>query len=118
MVSSNQQLPDLPLTASGNGASLHLKSAFVKPGKRLQVSFTVPTGLPTNAWIGIVPERIAHGEEPLNEQNRLAYQVINRRLNGTLEFNAPEQPGDYSFRFYDRDNQGKEAKSASFKVEP
>jgi hypothetical protein len=72
--------------------------------------------LKSNAWIGIVPSQIAHGSEATNDQHDIAYQYLQNRTSGTMNFTAPTTPGSYDIRFHDTDDNGVELAFVSFAV--
>lgn len=95
---------------------LSLDKTSFRPGERLRGSFKAPASFDPDAWFGIVPENIPHGEEDANQQGRLSFETVNGRLEGNFEFNAPDRPGSYSVRIHDRDAKGKEVKAVNFTV--
>lgn len=97
--------------------ALKLEKAVFSPFEEIRVGFTAPGGLPGDAWVGIVPSRIEHGSEAVNDQNDLTYQYLKGRTGGVLVFTAPSAPGRYDFRMNDTDNSGRELTSVSFRVE-
>lgn len=108
----SRNLPKAELDAS----SLKLDKTSYKPGEAIQLSFTAPASFDADAWIGLLPSDIAHGEEDLNDQHDLSFQNLEGRLSGTMTFHAPSQTGNYDFRMHDRNNHGKEASTVSFVV--
>lgn len=106
---------DLP-RAEIEAASLKLDKSTYKPGEAIQLSFTAPASFDADAWIGLLPANIAHGEEDLNDQHDVSYQNLEGRTSGTMTFYAPNQAGNYDFRLHDRNNHGKEASTVSFVV--
>ncbi|MFN3593946.1 MAG: hypothetical protein ACK4TK_04610 [Thiobacillaceae bacterium] len=102
-------------TAPAGSASLHLDRTAFKPGERIEVRFTAPASWPDDAWVGIVPSGIPHGDERQNDNHDIAYQYLNKRTSGTLTFTAPAA-GDWDFRLHDTDRNGKEYASVSFRV--
>lgn len=99
-----------------NATVLSLDKTSFRPGERLCGSFKAPASFDHDAWFGIVPESVAHGEEDTNQQGRMSFQTVNGRLEGNFEFNAPDRPGSYSVRIHDRDAKGKEVKAVNFTV--
>jgi hypothetical protein len=114
------ELTYVSFTVSGGGApssaSLNLSTYSVSPGGSIAVTFTAPAGLPSNAWIGIIPSWVAHGSEATNDQNDLSYQYLSGKTSGTLYFSAPTTPGSYDFRMNSSDNNGTELTSVTFTV--
>lgn len=97
-------------------AALSIEKKSFIPGEVVKVRFEVPEGLPRNAWVGIVPSSIRHGEEATNDQHDVAFQYLELRVRGTLDFNAPAVAGSYDFRLHDTDSNGREIASVSFSV--
>ena len=98
------------------GPSLATDSSVYAPGATITVTFTAAAGLPTNAWVGIIPSNIPHGDEAQNDTYDLAYQYLNGMTSGTLTFSAPTEPGSYDLRMNDSDSNGKEIASVTFTV--
>ncbi len=98
------------------GPSLATDKSDYAPGETISVTFSAPAGLPTNAWVGIIPSNIPHGDEAQNDTYDLAYQYLNGMTSGTLVFSAPSEPGIYDLRMHDTDNNGKEIASVTFTV--
>lgn len=101
----------------GAGASLSLSKTVFAPGESITVTFTAPSGLPTSAWVGIIPSSVSHGSESTNDQNDIAYQYLNGMTSGTLTFSAPGTIGTYDFRMNDNDSGGRELTSITFMVQ-
>jgi len=96
--------------------SLDCTPKVVKPGATLTVTFNATADCKDNAWVGIVPSNIPHGQEDLNDSNNKGYQYLSGKMSGTMTFTAPEEQGDYDFRLNDSDNNGAEIASVSFVV--
>jgi hypothetical protein len=96
--------------------TLTLEKTEFAPGEAIPVSFTAPASYENNAWVGIIPSDVAHGDEEVNDQHDLAYQYLNKQTKGILNFIAPGQPGAYDLRMHDTDKNGKEVASVSFQV--
>lgn len=112
------QTPGQYIGGSYNPAShsLKLDKAVFRTGEQIVVRFTAPP-LPNNAWIGIIPSRISHGSEQLNDQHDISYEYLEGRTVGTMTFAAPDQPGQYDFRLHDTDDDnGVELRAISFRV--
>lgn len=97
-------------------ASLRLDHRRYAPGAGLVVHFTAPRGLPDNAWVGIVPAGVPHGDESTNDQHDIAYQYLNGATSGRLQFTAPATAGSWTVRLHDTDSAGRELGSTSFEV--
>jgi hypothetical protein len=98
------------------GPSLETDKSVYAPVETISVTFTAPAGLPTKAWVGIIPSTIPHGDEAENDTYDLAYQYLNGMTSGTLVFSAPPEPGSYDLRMNDSDSNGKEIASVTFTV--
>ncbi|MBU1664955.1 MAG: discoidin domain-containing protein, partial [Gammaproteobacteria bacterium] len=112
---ASPEAPSVAASAGTGGASLTLDRTRFEPGAAIAVHFTAPTSWPSNAWVGIIPSRIAHGEEKENDRHDVSYQYLKKRASGTLTFTAPAA-GDWDFRMHDTDSNGKEFASISFTV--
>ncbi len=104
--------------SSGGQSPLRLEKTAFAPGETITVHFTAPGYFPDNAWIGIIPSQVPHGNESQNDKYDLAYQYLKKRTSGSMVFKAPSQPGSYDIRMHDTDNNGKEVASVSFNVGP
>ncbi len=98
------------------GVELTLEKTVFAPGEKIILSFKAPATLPRNAWIGIIPSDIPHGSEATNDKHELDYEYIGNQASGTMEFEAPEKPGQYDFRMNDTDTNGKELTHITFTV--
>lgn len=96
--------------------SLMLDKNAYAPGEMITVTFTASPSYPTNAWVGIIPSDVPHGDETVNDQHDMAYQYLDGMTAGTLMFNAPTAPGSYDIRMHDTDSGGVEVASVTFKV--
>jgi len=97
--------------------TLRLGKETFAPGEEIRISFTASPDYPANAWVGIIPSSVQHGSEAVNDQNDIAYQYLNKRASGELIFKAPMQPGTWDFRMNDRDDNGTEVASVSFRIQ-
>jgi outer membrane protein OmpA-like peptidoglycan-associated protein len=110
-VSFRVRAPDL------SRASLAIDVSEVAPGEEIVVHFTAPEGLPENAWVGLIPAVVEHGDESRNDEHDVTYEYLNKRTTGALRFLAPSAGGAYDFRMHDSDSEGHEiAASKVFKV--
>jgi hypothetical protein len=105
-----------PLPDSALQPSLNLDKTEYLPEEEIRVAFTAPDNLPMDAWVGIVPSSIPHGDEVQNDEYDLSYEYLQGKTSGALTFEAPSDPGDYDFRMHDTDTEGKELASISFSV--
>lgn len=93
------------------------KTTPFRPGEEIVVRFQANPNYNDNAWVGIIPSSVAHGDEALNDQYDMTYQYLSKRSAGELRFTAPTEPGYYDLRMHDTDNSGREVASVSFSVE-
>ncbi len=96
---------------------LSLDRTTVRPGGPITIHFRGAQGLDRNAWIGIIPSGVPHGDERTNNDNNLSFQHLQGRAAGSLTFRAPTRPGYYDFRMHDSDERGREIAFISFTVE-
>lgn len=102
--------------AQMGGASLTIPKRGYAPGEAITATFTAPPGLPTNAWVGVIPGNIPHGNEATNDQHDVSYKYLDGKTYGTLSFTAPTTPGNYDLRMNSSDNNGVELTYVSFTV--
>lgn len=115
--SNGKEVAFVTFTVAVQGdAELRLEQTSFRPGEPIKLLFTAPSGLPENAWIGIIPSGIPHGSEATNDQNDIAYQYLGKKTSGELTFSAPTAPGSWDFRMNDSDTNGKELASITFTV--
>ena len=92
-------------------------------GETVVVTFTADAKWDKHAWVGIIPSKIEHGKEYINDAHDLTYEYLNNRTEGKVEFTAPKAPGKYDIRLNDTDSgtadgtKGKEMSSVTFSVE-
>jgi fatty acid-binding protein DegV len=108
----SDQLSDVP---SGE-PSFGLDRTSFSPGERITVLFTAPSSYANNAWVGIIPSHVPHGNETENDRHDISYQYINKRTSGEMTFSAPSNPGNYDFRMHDTDSGGREVTYVTFSV--
>lgn len=97
-------------------ASLALDRQRFAPGAGLVVRYSAPAGLPDNAWVGIVPASVPHGDESVNDQHDVGYRYLSGATSGTLQFTAPATAGSWTVRMHDTDSGGIELTSVAFEV--
>ena len=100
-----------------NSQTLKLSDKKFDPGENITLTFRAKASYPSNAWVGIVPSEIRHGEEALNDKHDIAYQYMKNQKKGKMQFVAPKLEGYYDFRMHDGDaSRSKEVASISFIV--
>ena len=97
-------------------ATLALDKATLAPNEEFQVRFAVPASFPQDAWVGIIPSAVPHGDEAVNDDNDIDYQYLDGQTTGVITFTAPMEPGSYDLRLNESDSGGKEAASITFIV--
>lgn len=103
-------------TGCSTKPKIKLSKTAVGPGDMIVVEYTAPQGYQNNAWIGIIPSEIEHGNETRNDQHDISYKYLKGSTAGTFRFTVPTKPGKYDFRMHDTDNNGLEVASVTFEV--
>lgn len=101
---------------SGGGKVWIDGPAEVPAGGQVKISFEAPETFAANAWIGVVPSSVPHGDESVNDQHDTYYEQLKKRTSGTVVLTVPETPGSYDARMHDTDDGGKEVASVTFTV--
>ena len=104
-----QQPPSEP-----TGIEIRLPRTSFKTGEQIDFTFTAPE-LPDDAWIGIVPADIPHGNEAVNDQHETSYKYLEGRTSGSFALPNPG-PGQWTMRLHDTDDNGREIAYAPFTV--
>jgi outer membrane protein OmpA-like peptidoglycan-associated protein len=95
---------------------LTLKQNSFLPGEEIVVDFTASPTLPNSAWVGIIPSKVPHGKEEVNDQYDIQYAYLEKKASGQLKFTAPSEPGSYDLRMNSSDSNGVEITSVTFSV--
>jgi hypothetical protein len=95
---------------------LQLDKKVYAPTENISVTFTADKDYAPDAWVGIVPSKVPHGDEAAADQNDLIYEYLHKKTSGKLAFKAPKDEGDYDMRMFNTDMSGKETASVSFQV--
>jgi hypothetical protein len=98
------------------GSKLSLDKETYAPGEEIRLTFTAPAVFGPKAWVGIIPADVPHGSEDENDQHDVSYRYLDKKTQGLLVFNAPEEPGKYDFRMHDTDDYGNEITYIEFTV--
>ena len=96
---------------------LRLDKTTFAPGEEILVHFTAPSWYPLQAWIGLIPSDVPHGDGTVNDEYDIDYRYLEGQTSGVMTFTAPEEPGSYDLRMNDNDQDGKEVASITFTVE-
>ena len=96
--------------------TLKLSKTEYNPSDEIKVTFTADGDLSNNAWVGLIPSNIPHGDEGVNDANDMSYKYVTEK-GGEMTFNAPLKPGKYDLRMNSGDKDGsKEVASVTFTV--
>ena len=115
---NGQEVASVTFTVAGatvSGDTLKLDKSVYSPGENIRVTFTASPGYPRNAWMGVIPSNIPHGDESQNDKYDVAYHYLEGKTSGTMVFVAPP-PGSYDVRLNTSDSNGKEVASVTFQV--
>ncbi len=96
--------------------TLTLTKTELEPGEEVMLDFKAEGTIGSNAWIGLIPSNIEHGNESKNDENDLSYQYLGTRTSGSLTFVAPADTGKFDLRMNSTDNNGVEVASVTFTV--
>jgi outer membrane protein OmpA-like peptidoglycan-associated protein len=96
--------------------TLNLKRTSFVPGEQIEADFTASPTLPKNAWVGIIPSKVPHGKEAVNDQYDIQYSYLDKKASGKLLFVAPPDAGSYDLRMNSSDSDGVEITSVTFQV--
>lgn len=108
----NEEVKDeKPMTGS-----LTIVNTVVEPGEEINVDFKAEGTIGKNAWVGLIPSNIEHGNESKNDEYDLSYQYLGDKTSGTMSFVAPADTGKFDFRLNSTDNNGVEVSSVTFTV--
>ena len=116
-ISSPLQQSSTPTSSSdivaGNAIITTSKSTYTID-EGVDFSFTAPK-LPDDAWIGIVPVAIPHGDEAVNDSHDISYAHLAGRTKGDITLPNPGL-GTWTLRLHDTDNNGRELTHVVFEV--
>ncbi len=96
--------------------TLTLSKTEFEPGEELNVDFSAEGTIKKNAWVGLIPANIAHGDESKNDQYDVAYHYLGDKTSGTMSFVAPADTGKFDLRMNSTDENGVEVASVTFTV--
>ncbi|MEE3038404.1 MAG: hypothetical protein VX328_01415, partial [Candidatus Thermoplasmatota archaeon] len=104
---------DIDMEYVGNATITTSKSKYTID-EGIHFSFTVPK-LPDDAWIGIVPVAIPHGDEAVNDSHDISYAHLRGRTKGDITLPNPGL-GTWTLRLHNTDNNGRELTHVVFEV--
>ncbi|MBI5498640.1 MAG: hypothetical protein HY907_00230 [Deltaproteobacteria bacterium] len=117
-------LPATPPTGAedaGGPLSLWVDDPTFEPCEPIVVHFRAPVHWPSDAWIGLVRAHVPHGSEAVNDEHDIAYEHLQGRTLGTVEFVPANVDGLWSAglweaRMFDTDGGGREFASVAFEI--
>jgi hypothetical protein len=116
-ISTSPQHPARPTSSEGivaGNATITTSKSTYTIDEGIDFSFTAPK-LPDDAWIGIVPVAIPHGDEAVNDSHDTSYAHLGGRTNGNITLPNPGL-GTWTLRLHDTDNNGRELTHVVFEV--
>ena len=109
--------PSTPTSSEGivaGNATITTSKSTYTIDEGINFSFTA-SKLPDDAWIGIVPVAIPHGDEAVNDRHDTSYEHLGGRTNGNITLPNPGL-GTWTLRLHDTDNNGRELTHVVFEV--
>ncbi len=97
-----------------HGIEISLAKAIYLSSEEISFTFTAPE-LPNDAWVGIVPSEIPHGNEAVNDEHDTSFRYLEGRTRGDFSLSNPG-PGEWTLRLHDSDNNGNEIAYVPFTV--
>ncbi len=107
---------DSPRQTPSDSAVIEIRLArsSFKADEKIDFSFSAPK-FPDDAWIGIVPADIPHGDEAVNDQHETGFKYLEGRTSGGFTLPNPG-PGQWTMRLHDTDHNGREIAYSPFTV--
>ncbi|GEM_PF-924809 len=116
-ISSSPQHPARPTSSEGivgGNATITTSKSTYTIDEGIDFSFAAPK-LPNDAWIGIVPVAIPHGDEAVNDSHDTSYEYLGGRTKGDIILPNPGL-GTWTLRLHNTDNNGRELTHVVFEV--
>ena len=113
--SSGGSAPEDDTTTESAAIAINLSKPSFKGNEGIDFTFVAPE-LPDDAWIGIVPAGIPHGDEAVNDEHETSFKYLEGRTRGGFTLPNPG-PGQWTLRMHDTDNNGRELAYVAFTVE-
>ncbi|MCA9918508.1 MAG: hypothetical protein KC445_11180 [Anaerolineales bacterium] len=105
--------PIIPTVLDG---SMALDKTSYAAGEAIVVTLEINTPLADNAWVGVIPADTPHGLEVDGDNTYISYDWLYNLADGRITLNAPNEPGRYTVRLYNTDDQGVEVATEDFTV--
>jgi len=116
--SDGTEIASATFSVSVASGELVINKTRFAPGEEISVQFTMPEGMSSNAWVGIVPSGVAHGSSAENDRHDVGYAYMSGKSEGTVKLKAPGNAGSWDLRLHDSSSSdGNEIASATFVVE-
>jgi len=98
-----EETASVTFTVAGgvSAGELRLEKSTFRPEEIIRVHFKASPTYQSDAWIGLIPSQVPHGTSRDADAHDLAYEYLEGKLEGTVEFRAPEEPGSYDIRMFD-----------------
>jgi len=114
----SQDLDNLPEMEWADPASLTPAKNIYAEGEDMEVRFTAPACWPDDAWLGLVPSGVQHGDMETNKHSVVtgSYHSLRGRESGKITLTAPEEPGRYDIRLHNSGTGGREETFVSIRV--
>ena len=116
-ISTSHQQTATPTSSKGivgGNATITTAKSTYTIDEGIDFSFTAPK-LPNDAWIGIVPVAIPHGDEAVNDSHDISYAHLGGSTKGEITLPNPGL-GTWTLRLHDTDNNGRELTHVVFEV--
>tara|TARA_Y100001934_G_scaffold161671_1_gene192853 strand:- start:2189 stop:4264 length:2076 start_codon:yes stop_codon:yes gene_type:complete len=97
-----------------SNTEINLSKASFSSSEEISFHFRVPQ-LPEDAWIGIIPSEIPHGNEAVNDMHDTSFVHLHGKTTGEAILPNPG-PGEWTLRLHDSDNNGNEMAYVPFTV--
>ena len=113
--SSVGSAPEDDTTTESAAIAINLPKSSFKGNEGIDFTFVAPE-LPDDAWVGIVPAEIPHGDEAVNDEHETSFKYLEGRTRGAFTLPSPGA-GQWTLRLHDTDDNGRELAYAAFTVE-
>ena len=94
----------LGLVASQGAVTLKMDRQVYAPSEKVTISLLDAGEVPDNAWLGIIPAAIPHGNVTENNRYDRQYRYVRQIVEGQLTFD-PIPEGEWTARLNDSENE-------------